>query len=141
MLVQGLSLIPAGLYQRRLLHLLLLLQTLLDVLAGRKNAGVCEGTMLYGGQRPSLAFLRRFTGISRRSARLSFQGKVPFSLLRDLLRVSVDAPCSAGCLLHTVASNLPRTTLNSCSSSGYVEQFDTLIGVLTVREMVREALE
>uniref|UniRef100_A0A7S3VTN2 ABC transporter domain-containing protein n=1 Tax=Dunaliella tertiolecta TaxID=3047 RepID=A0A7S3VTN2_DUNTE len=54
--------------------------TLLDVLAGRKNAGVLEGTVLFGGQKPSTAFLRRFTG--------------------------------------------------------YVEQFDTLIGMLTVKEML-----
>ncbi|KAF5832767.1 P-loop containing nucleoside triphosphate hydrolase protein [Dunaliella salina] len=54
--------------------------TLLDVLAGRKNAGVLEGTVLFGSQKPSTAFLRRFTG--------------------------------------------------------YVEQFDTLIGMLTVKEML-----
>uniref|UniRef100_A0A7S3VU76 ABC transporter domain-containing protein n=1 Tax=Dunaliella tertiolecta TaxID=3047 RepID=A0A7S3VU76_DUNTE len=54
--------------------------TLLDVLAGRKNAGILEGTVLFGSQKPSMAFLRRFTG--------------------------------------------------------YVEQFDTLIGILTVKEML-----
>jgi hypothetical protein len=56
------------------------LQTLLDVLAGRKTAGVREGVIEFGGQQPTIQFLRRYTG--------------------------------------------------------YVEQFDTLIGQLTVREMV-----
>ena len=52
-------------------------QTLLDVLAGRKNQGIIEGSLAFGGQVPTRAFLRRYTG--------------------------------------------------------YVEQFDTLIGMLTVR--------
>jgi ABC-type multidrug transport system ATPase subunit len=50
------------------------------VLAGRKTAGVTEGTISFGGQAPTTQFLRRYTG--------------------------------------------------------YVEQFDTLIGTLTVKEMV-----
>ncbi|KAG1675328.1 hypothetical protein FOA52_016002 [Chlamydomonas sp. UWO 241] len=54
--------------------------TLLDLLAGRKNAGVTEGQLEFGGQKPSGQFLRRYTG--------------------------------------------------------YVEQFDTLIGQLTVQEML-----
>lgn len=51
---------------------------MLDVLAGRKTTGKLQGDVLYGGEKPSRAFLRRFTG--------------------------------------------------------YVEQFDTLLGNLTVRE-------
>jgi ATP-binding cassette, subfamily G (WHITE), member 2 len=51
------------------------------VLAGRKTAGETEGEIRFGGQAPTMQFLRRYTG--------------------------------------------------------YVEQFDTLIGILTVREMVR----
>ncbi|GLC33334.1 hypothetical protein PLESTB_000344800 [Pleodorina starrii] len=54
--------------------------TLLDVLAGRKNAGVTEGTIAFAGQKPTPQFLRRYTG--------------------------------------------------------YVEQFDTLLGILTVYEML-----
>jgi ABC-type uncharacterized transport system YnjBCD ATPase subunit len=54
--------------------------TLLDVLAGRKTVGTTTGTLLFSGQKPSRAFLRRFTG--------------------------------------------------------YVEQFDTLLGILTVEEML-----
>lgn len=54
--------------------------TLLDVLAGRKNAGTVEGAISFGGQSPTMQFLRRYTG--------------------------------------------------------YVEQFDTLLGILTVREML-----
>jgi ABC-type uncharacterized transport system YnjBCD ATPase subunit len=54
--------------------------TLLDVLAGRKTAGKTTGTLLFGGAKPSRAFLRRYTG--------------------------------------------------------YVEQFDTLLPVLTVEEML-----
>ncbi len=38
------------------------LQTLLDVLAGRKNAGVTEGLVSFGGQKPTPQFLRRYTG-------------------------------------------------------------------------------
>lgn len=52
--------------------------TLLDVLAGRKTVGKLEGEVLYGGQKATRSFLRRYTG--------------------------------------------------------YVEQFDTLLGNLTVRE-------
>lgn len=54
--------------------------TLLDVLAGRKTDGKQEGSVLFSGQKPSVAFLRRYTG--------------------------------------------------------YVEQFDTLLGQLTVYEML-----
>eukprot|EP01025_Chloroclados_australasicus_P041211 TRINITY_DN4350_c0_g1_i1.p1 TRINITY_DN4350_c0_g1~~TRINITY_DN4350_c0_g1_i1.p1 ORF type:complete len:528 (-),score=50.28 TRINITY_DN4350_c0_g1_i1:47-1465(-) len=54
--------------------------TLLDVLAGRKTQGTISGQILFGGRKPSVMFLRRYTG--------------------------------------------------------YVEQFDTLIGTLTVREML-----
>ena len=54
--------------------------TLLDVLAGRKTVGEAHGSILFGGSKPSRAFLRRFTG--------------------------------------------------------YVEQFDTLLGSLTVEEML-----
>ncbi|PNH08561.1 ABC transporter G family member 22 [Tetrabaena socialis] len=36
--------------------------TLLDVLAGRKNAGVTEGTVAFAGQKPTPQFLRRYTG-------------------------------------------------------------------------------
>lgn len=54
--------------------------TLLDVLAGRKNAGVTEGEVYFGGKKASPMFLRKYTG--------------------------------------------------------YVEQFDTLIGMLTVEEML-----
>ncbi|GFR47309.1 hypothetical protein Agub_g8996 [Astrephomene gubernaculifera] len=54
--------------------------TLLDVLAGRKNAGLTEGTVAFAGQKPTPQFLRRYTG--------------------------------------------------------YVEQFDTLLGTLTVYEML-----
>eukprot|EP01025_Chloroclados_australasicus_P023816 TRINITY_DN2402_c0_g1_i2.p1 TRINITY_DN2402_c0_g1~~TRINITY_DN2402_c0_g1_i2.p1 ORF type:complete len:652 (-),score=93.43 TRINITY_DN2402_c0_g1_i2:504-2429(-) len=54
--------------------------TLLDLLAGRKTQGNVTGEILFRGQKPSLSFLRRYTG--------------------------------------------------------YVEQFDTLLGTLTVREML-----
>jgi len=54
--------------------------TLLDLLAGRKNAGITEGLMEFGGQTPSRQYLRRYTG--------------------------------------------------------YVEQFDTLLSMLTVEEML-----
>ncbi|KAL6760323.1 P-loop containing nucleoside triphosphate hydrolase protein [Haematococcus lacustris] len=59
--------------------------TLLDVLAGRKSAGITEGSIVFGGQKASLQFLRRYTG--------------------------------------------------------YVEQFDTLIGSLTVNEMLMYTAE
>lgn len=59
--------------------------TLLDVLAGRKTVGKATGTVLFDGQRPTRAFLRRYTG--------------------------------------------------------YVEQFDTLIGNMTVREMLQYTVE
>ncbi|KAL6759459.1 P-loop containing nucleoside triphosphate hydrolase protein [Haematococcus lacustris] len=59
--------------------------TLLDVLAGRKSAGITEGSIVFGGQKASMQYLRRFTG--------------------------------------------------------YVEQFDTLIGSLTVNEMLMYTAE
>ena len=54
--------------------------TLLDVLAGRKTQGTIEGEVLFASQKPTINFIRRFTG--------------------------------------------------------YVEQFDTLLDILTVREML-----
>ncbi len=36
--------------------------TLLDLLAGRKTVGKTQGTLLYGGNKPSMQFLRRYTG-------------------------------------------------------------------------------
>lgn len=54
--------------------------TLLDVLAGRKTQGEITGDILFSAQKPTINFLRRFTG--------------------------------------------------------YVEQFDTLLDILTVREML-----
>lgn len=36
--------------------------TLLDLLAGRKTVGTITGDILYGGEKPSKAFLRRYTG-------------------------------------------------------------------------------
>jgi hypothetical protein len=36
--------------------------TLLDVLAGRKTQGTIDGTLQFGGERPSAAFLKRHTG-------------------------------------------------------------------------------
>ena len=36
--------------------------TLLDLLAGRKNAGVIEGEVKFGSQKPSMQFLRKYTG-------------------------------------------------------------------------------
>lgn len=33
-----------------------------DVLAGRKTVGKIEGTIAYGGHRPTKSFLRRYTG-------------------------------------------------------------------------------
>jgi Fe-S cluster assembly ATPase SufC len=36
--------------------------TLLDLLAGRKNTGKTEGTLLFAGQKPTQQFLRRYTG-------------------------------------------------------------------------------
>jgi len=59
--------------------------TLLDVLAGRKNQGIIEGELAFGGVVPTSAYLRRFTG--------------------------------------------------------YVEQFDTLISILTVEEMLMYTAE
>jgi hypothetical protein len=40
----------------------LTLQTLLDVLAGRKTAGSTSGTILFGNTKPSPGFLARHTG-------------------------------------------------------------------------------
>lgn len=54
--------------------------TLLDILAGRKNTGKTEGSIMFAGQKPTQQFLRRYTG--------------------------------------------------------YVEQFDTLLDILTVEEML-----
>ncbi len=42
--------------------------TLLDLLAGRKTVGKTEGTISFAGQKPTQAFLRRYTGV-RNSAK------------------------------------------------------------------------
>ena len=36
--------------------------TLLDILSGRKTQGKVEGTLQFGGQKPTAAFLKRYTG-------------------------------------------------------------------------------
>jgi ABC-type multidrug transport system ATPase subunit len=36
--------------------------TLLDILAGRKTQGKIEGVLQFGGQKPTPAFLKRYTG-------------------------------------------------------------------------------
>lgn len=36
--------------------------TLMDILSGRKNAGKITGEVLMGGNKPSVPFLRRYTG-------------------------------------------------------------------------------
>lgn len=36
--------------------------TLLDLLAGRKTVGKTEGSLTFGGAKPTPAFLRRYTG-------------------------------------------------------------------------------
>lgn len=38
--------------------------TLLDILAGRKTQGKIEGALQFGGQKPTPAFLKRYTGMS-----------------------------------------------------------------------------
>lgn len=39
--------------------------TLLDILAGRKTQGKIEGVLQFGGQKPTPAFLKRYTGMAR----------------------------------------------------------------------------
>ena len=80
--------------------------TLLDVLAGRKTTGSIEGTILFGGVTPSRAFLRRYTGYVRLALAAA-------RVLRSLLSV-----------------------LTRSSRTAQVEQFDTLLGILTVEEML-----
>lgn len=36
--------------------------TLMDILSGRKNVGKISGEVLMGGNKPSVPFLRRYTG-------------------------------------------------------------------------------
>eukprot|EP00983_Pelagomonas_calceolata_P078807 1154383-Pelagomonas_calceolata.AAC.1 len=169
--------------------------TLLDVLAGRKNAGVLEGTVLFGGQvcsfpalqasldaaKPSTAFLRRFTGqfspsLERQALDVFWKPakKLVWPELRqwpkmvfhqNVLHASQSSLHHPECrrmqhcqanpplgfeslLLYTTIRNYACAKLPISlkqlsllyAPTGYVEQFDTLIGMLTVKEMVSTAL-
>ncbi|KAJ9505479.1 hypothetical protein QJQ45_025438, partial [Haematococcus lacustris] len=96
--------------------------TLLDVLAGRKSAGITEGSIVFGGQKASLQFLRRYTGYVEQ----------------------VGTHCSCSLVLECNSStvvpflfvrHLPAALL------AFRLQFDTLIGSLTVNEMLMYTAE
>lgn len=96
--------------------------TLLDILSGRKTAGKTMGTISFSGSTPSRAFLRRYTGC----------GMLPFpfhttALPRRTLHAGTAAPPRISERIRPYLRISPRR---------YVEQFDTLIGLLTVREML-----
>jgi ABC-type multidrug transport system ATPase subunit len=79
--------------------------TLLDVLAGRKTQGTIEGQLQFGGEKPSQAFLKRYTGVGGR-ARQAAGGR------------------TSACARHSPHICPPCPAL---LPAGYVEQFDTLI--------------
>ena len=59
--------------------------TLLDVLAGRKTVGESSGTILFGGTKPSKAFLRRFTGYVEQ-----FDTLLPILTVEEMLAYTAD---------------------------------------------------
>ena len=88
--------------------------TLLDVISGRKTSGGIDGDILYGISKPSKSFLARNTG----------QYTCTSKAHRSVLSTS-----------HLRQSQHGSTTF--VYASGYVEQFDTLVDNLTVREMLK----
>eukprot|EP00983_Pelagomonas_calceolata_P052652 1142940-Pelagomonas_calceolata.AAC.3 len=143
--------------------------TLLDVLAGRKNAGVLEGTVLFGSQVCPLT--DRLPVLSRHWPRPSCSNPS-----NDHVDKALDVPAIIKveqkwqpwqlCVVlhchqlkgpphlthlplfhlhpseteHSIPAAVYRSVFTSCAKAGYVEQFDTLIGMLTVKEMVSAAL-
>ena len=103
--------------------------TLLDVLAGRKTQGEQSGRILFAGQKATRAFLKRFTGDSNCCARL-----------HATLCAPPTPPQAAA--LHTESLCLAIPTLAMLwGHAGYVEQFDTLLAELSVREMLMYTAE
>lgn len=86
--------------------------THLDILAGRKTVGEIKGTVNFAGQRPTTAFLKRFTGAG-------------FPSLASPM--GAHEQCCFGRICNREIAKRPV---------GYVEQFDTLLPELTVAEML-----
>lgn len=92
--------------------------TLLDILAGRKTTGSIQGEVRFAGQRPTKAFLRRYTGYVEQTGAQG--GSTAVCVIRW--------PLSAGA--STSSSSLPMHHLA-----------DTLVPNLTVKEMLMYTCE
>jgi energy-coupling factor transporter ATP-binding protein EcfA2 len=111
------------------------------VAAGRKTQGTIEGEVLFAGTKPTPNFLRRFTGCAgsmlqshSASCARSVCCRVMAALMHTCGHCAGDVHACAA--LPPLAPNLmqrPRVANQWCR---YVEQFDTLLDVLTVREML-----
>ena len=96
--------------------------TFLDLLAGRKTVGEQKGDILFSGVRPTKAFLKRYTGAALRALQsCRRRGVVPAALMTGNGYVS---------------GQQGRSLKGRFGHAGYVEQFDTLLAELTVREML-----
>ena len=103
--------------------------TLLDVLAGRKTQGTTEGTVQFGGERPSAAFLKRHTGYVEQTGEccVAMPSQLP-------------APSSATCWRRQPRSQPPPPKKKRPLSPQHPPA-DTLIASLTVFEMLAYTAE
>jgi ABC-type multidrug transport system ATPase subunit len=110
--------------------------TFLDVLACRKSVGETTGTMLFGGKAPTTQFIRRHTvGLYNCCVLLQRNYNSASSVLaRSQYKLNPVDP------IAVQVRNWFQRFAFTCNlhqyTAGYVEQFDTLISALTVREML-----
>lgn len=139
--------------------------TLLDILAGRKTQGKIEGALQFGGEKPTPAFLKRYTGGIPKHQHVGDHAGLTCTQITLLVLFTcyVHVRSCAYSAMHAVSTHhadfLPGITLTDAfplaatalpismlsyaavadrwpAVAGYVEQFDTLIPSLTVSEML-----
>jgi ATP-binding cassette subfamily G (WHITE) protein 2 len=116
--------------------------TLLDVLAGRKTVGTTEGLLSFGGVKPTRQFLRRYTGyveqVGGRGEALTWQPvRAPTSPAKRTIR----APYPGCALCPAPPKASPARSKCELLCVFGTPQFDTLLGDLTVREMLTYTAE
>ena len=83
--------------------------TLLDILSGRKTQGKVEGVLQFGGQTPSAAFLKRYTGQrAQRGPPPSGAAAGSHSALAAA-PAAPDAPAAPTCAAPAASDDMPRS--------------------------------
>lgn len=92
---------------------------MLDLLAGRKTTGSLQGRILFGGQPPSTAFLRRYTG--RNSC---WDAKISEHANHHVF-ARLPSPMARPAILDI--TKVERQTAKSCSSITLFEAWSELV--------------